>query len=95
MNTFLLEGWTFIFIVGIIFAVGSFIISFKVSRRVLFSISIILSLLCVGLFIYSLVGIRRWEGLILGLVSISIFLGIWIGTIGGVIIRKLIHIKNR
>lgn len=94
MDTFLLEGWTHIYIVGSIFAVASFIISFKVSRNILLLISVVLSLLSVGFFIYSLVGIGRWEGLILGLVTISIFLGIWIGTITGVIIRKFIYIKN-
>ncbi|MBS4537549.1 hypothetical protein GOQ27_03690 [Clostridium sp. D2Q-11] len=89
MDTYWLDGWTLIYMVGIIFAVGSLVISFKASIIVLFSISNVLSLLCVGFFIYSLVGIRRWEGLILGFVTISIFLGTWIGTIIGIIIRSL------
>lgn len=95
MDTLLLEGWTPIIILGIVFAIGIFIVSLKVSRKLLFLISIILSFLCVGLFIYGLAGIGRWEGLVLGFVTISVFLGIWIGEIVGIIYKRLIYIKNR
>ncbi|WP_130805500.1 sodium:dicarboxylate symporter [Senegalia massiliensis] len=94
MDTLLLEDWNLIYIVGIIFAIGSLIVSLKISRKILFSISIVLSLFCIGLFIYSLLEIRRWEWLIIGVSTISICLGIWIGAIFGIIIRKFIYTKR-
>lgn len=83
MEVLMLEGWTPILLFGILCAVGIFIISRKVSRETLFSTSVVLSLICLGVVIYSMIGVGGWEGMGLGVVTVTIFLGIWIGTIIG------------
>ncbi|MDY0393967.1 YesK family protein [Virgibacillus halophilus] len=66
----------------------SFFISRKVSRKYLFSMAIILTLICFGVLAYSVIGVGGWEGMGLGFVTISVSLGIWIGTIIGAIKQK-------
>jgi len=89
MDVFMLEGWTPIIIFGIIFAIIMVIISFKVSKSILFLITTIISLFCIAIFIYSFGEIGGWGGLILGFYSIGAFFGTWIGGIIG-LIRKFI-----
>lgn len=71
MNILMLEGWFPILFIGIISAIGILIMSFKVSRTVLFITSSILSLICISLFFYSLTNIKRWECLAVGFITIS------------------------
>ncbi|WP_342389303.1 YesK family protein [Salinicoccus bachuensis] len=85
----MLEGWTPILLIGIVIATILFLISRRVSRKALFLTSIILSLICVGIVIYSIVVVGGWDGMGLGFVTFSGFLGIWVGTISGVIIKKI------
>lgn len=79
----MLEGWTPILLSGIIFAIGMFITSRKVSRKSLFSFATVLSLICIGVIIFSIIAVGGWEGMGLGLFSFTILLGIWIGTVIG------------
>ncbi|MGO1368828.1 MAG: YesK family protein [Senegalia sp. (in: firmicutes)] len=90
MDVLMLDGWTPIIILGIIFAIIMFIISFKVSKSILFLITIIISLFCIAIFIYSFGQVGGWGGLILGFYSIGAFFGTWIGGIIG-LIKKLIN----
>ncbi|MFB1051985.1 YesK family protein [Paraliobacillus sp. JSM ZJ581] len=87
----MLEGWTPILLMGIIAAVIIFFISRNVSRIVLFFIAIILSLICFGVVIYSIIGVGGWNGMGMGFVTITVFLGIWIGTIIGAICKKRLN----
>lgn len=82
------EGWLPILFIGIISAIGILIMSFKVTRTVLFIISSILSLICISLFFYSLTDIKSWKGFAVGFITISSLIGIWIGTIIGMLIKK-------
>ncbi|SFE00162.1 YesK-like protein [Lentibacillus persicus] len=88
MDALMLEGWTPILLFGIVFAVGIFIVSRKVSRIALFSISVVLSLLCIGVVTYSVVGVEGWEGMGIGFVTVSVFLGIWVGTLIGATLKR-------
>jgi len=88
MDALMLEGWTPILLFGIVFAIGMFIISRKISRKVLFAISAVLSLICLGVIIYSAIGVGGWEGMGLGVVTLTILLGIWIGTIIGALLKS-------
>jgi len=88
MDVLMLEGWTPILLFGIAFAIVIFILSRKVSKKSLFLISSVLSLICFVVIIYSMIGVGGWEGMGLGFVTITAFLGIWIGTATGVIIKK-------
>lgn len=88
MDALMLEGWTPILLFGIVFAIVMFIISRKISRKALFSNSAVLSLICLAVIIFSVIGVGGWEGMGLGVVTITIFLGIWIGTIIGALIRS-------
>ncbi|MEK4629047.1 MAG: YesK family protein [Solibacillus sp.] len=83
MDALMLEGWTPILLSGIIFAIGMFITSRKVSRKSLFSFATVLSLICIGVIIFSIIAVGGWEGMGLGLFSFTILLGIWIGTVIG------------
>lgn len=84
----MLEGWTPILLIGIVIAVIIFLISRKISRKSLFLVSIALSLICVGIVIYSIEAVGGWEGIGLGYVTFSGFLGVWAGTIIGAITKK-------
>ncbi|WP_249872897.1 YesK-like family protein [Oceanobacillus saliphilus] len=88
MDALMLEGWTPILLIGIIVAIIFFFISRKISRKALILISIVLSLVCLGIVIYSIEVVGGWEGIGLLFVTFSGFIGIWVGTISGVIIKK-------
>ncbi|RLL48435.1 sodium:dicarboxylate symporter [Oceanobacillus piezotolerans] len=88
MDALMLEGWSPILLIGIVVGIIIFFISRKISRKALFLISVILSFVCVGIVIYSIEVVGGWEGMGLGLVTFSSLLGIWVGTISGVIIKK-------
>lgn len=88
MDALMLEGWTPILLIGIAVAIIIFFISRKISRKALILISIVLSLVCVGIVIYSREVVGGWEGIGLLFVTFSGFIGIWVGTISGFIIKK-------
>ena len=88
MDALMLGGWTPILLCGIVFAIGMFITSRKVSRKYLFSTSTILSIICFGVIYYSVMAVGGWEGFALILFTISILVGIWIGTVIGTISRS-------
>ena len=88
MDALMLEGWTPILLCGILFAVGMFITSRKVSRKVLLSIAIVLSLICIGLIIFSRIAVGSWDGIGLAFLTITIFVGVWIGTFIGSISKR-------
>lgn len=88
MDALMLEGWTPILLCGIVFAIVRFITSRKVSRKSLISTSTVLSLICIGVIIYSVIGVGGWDGMGLGLFMITILAGIWIGTVIGAISRS-------
>ncbi len=88
MNRFMLDGWTPILLVGIVFAVVIFLISRKVARATLLTISTVLSLASILAIIYSIVVVGGWEGMGVGIVAVCIFIGIWIGTLLGVVNKK-------
>ena len=87
MDALMLEGWTPILLCGIVFAIGMFIISRKVSRKSLFSTSTVLSIICIGVIIFSVIGVGSWEGMGIGLFTISTLIGVWVGTGIGLISR--------
>ena len=84
----MLDGWTPILLFGIAITVLLFFISRQISGKALFLMSIVLSLVCVGIVFYSIEVVGGWEGMGLGVFTISSFLGIWIGTIIGLIFKK-------
>ncbi|HHV26681.1 MAG TPA: sodium:dicarboxylate symporter [Tissierellia bacterium] len=88
MNILMSEGWFPILFIGIISAIGILIMSFKVTRTDLFITSSILNLICISLFFYSLTDIKSWKDFAVGFITISSLIGIWIGTIIGMLIKK-------
>ena len=88
MNRFMLDGWTPILLVGIAFAVVIFLISRKVARKTLLTISTVLSLASILAIIYSIVAVGGWEGMGVGIVAVCIFIGVWIGTFFGVLSKQ-------
>lgn len=63
MEALMLEGWTPILLIGFGFAVVFFILSRKISGKALYSTSAISSLICIGIVIYSMIGIGGWDGI--------------------------------
>jgi|SRR5690625_3759409 len=88
IDALMLEGWTPILLTGIIVAIIIFFISRKTSRKTLFLTSVVLSLVCIGVVIYSKEAVGGWDGIGLAFVTVSVFLGIWVGTITGAIIKN-------
>ena len=87
MDALMLEGWTPILLCGIIFAIGMYITSRKISRNSLFATTSVLSLICIGVIIYSMIGVGGWDGVGLVFLTITIFVGVWVGTFIGVVSR--------
>jgi len=87
MDALMLEGWTPILLCGIIFAIGMYITSRKISRNSLFATTSVLSLICIGVIIYSVIGVGGWDGVGLVFLTITIFVGVWVGTFIGVVSR--------
>lgn len=85
----MLEGWTPILLLGILFLVIIFFISRKVSKKALYSLSLVLSLICIGVVILSMTVVGGWEGMGIGFVAISVLIGIWIGTVIGIANKKV------
>ena len=88
MNALMLEGWTPILLCGIVFAIGMFITSRKVSRKVLLSTATVLTLICIGLIIFSINIVGGWDGIGLMYLTVTIFVGVWIGTFIGAILKS-------
>lgn len=89
MEVLMLEGWTPILLSGIAFALIMFITSRKLAIKSLFTTAAILSFICIGIILYSIIGLGGWEGMGLGVFTITILIGIWVGTgIGAIIKRK-------
>ena len=88
INAFMLEGWTPIILLGVVFIIGVYFISRKVSRKAFYTVSLVLTFICVGVLIYSIWGVGGWEGIGLGFLTISVLLGIWIGTLFGIVFEK-------
>lgn len=88
MDTLMLEGWTPLLLMGIIAAIIMFFTSKKVSKRALFIIAAILTLIGIGITIYSTEAVEGWAGFGMFYLTIIIVLGIWIGTIIGAISKQ-------
>ena len=84
----MLEGWTPIILLGVIFIALIYFISRKVSQKVFYTVSLVLNFICFGVLIYSIWGVGGWEGIGLGFVTISVLLGIWIGTLFGMVFER-------
>ncbi|MEK5080707.1 YesK family protein [Solibacillus sp. FSL W7-1436] len=88
MDALMLDGWTPLLLLGILFAFMMFFIGRKVSKNILLLTSAIMSLLCFGLILFSILVVGGWEGMGLGFFAITIFIGVWIGTVFGIIYQN-------
>ncbi|AMO85822.1 hypothetical protein B857_00690 [Solibacillus isronensis B3W22] len=88
MDALMLDGWTPLLLLGLFFAFMMFYIARKVSKNVLLLTSAIMSLLCIGLILFSIFVVGGWEGMGLGFFAFTIFIGVWIGTIFGIIYQN-------
>lgn len=88
MNALMLEGWTPILLCGIVFAIGMYIISRKVSRKALVLTATVLSLICIGLIVFSKEAVGGWDGIFLAYFTITSFVGVWLGTFIGAISKR-------
>lgn len=59
----MLDGWTPLLLLGLFFAFMMFFIARKVSKNVLLLTSAIMSLLCIGLILFSIFVVGGWEGM--------------------------------
>lgn len=88
MDALMLEGWTPILLIGLGFAVLFIIFSRSISRKSLYSVAVISGLICIAVVIYSLIGIGGWYGVGVLFLTVTVFFGIWIGTIVGDVLIK-------
>lgn len=84
----MLDGWTPLILLGILFAFMMFFIARKVSKNVLLLTSAVMTLLCFGLILFSILVVGGWEGMGLGFFAFTIFVGVWIGTLFGIIFKN-------
>ncbi|WP_339171377.1 YesK family protein [Solibacillus sp. FSL R5-0691] len=88
MDALMLDGWTPLILLGILFAFMMFFIARKVSKKVLLLTSAVMTLLCFGLILFSILVVGGWEGMGLGFFAFTIFVGVWIGTLFGIIFKN-------
>ena len=88
MDALMLDGWTPLILLGILFAFMMFFIARKVSKNVLLLTSAVMTLLCFGLILFSILVVGGWEGMGLGFFAFTIFVGVWIGTLFGIIFKN-------
>ncbi|MEK5185333.1 YesK family protein [Solibacillus sp. FSL W7-1324] len=88
MDALMLDGWTPLILLGILFAFMMFFIARKVSKKVLLLTSAVMTLLCLGLILFSILVVGGWEGMGLGFFAFTIFVGVWIGTLFGIIFKN-------
>lgn len=88
MELLLLEGWLPIILAGVISTVVIVMLSRVVSNRIIYAISSLLFLVCIFFFLYSIFVVGGWGGMGLGFFSIAVFLGVLIGSLIGVFMRK-------
>ncbi|MEK5185383.1 YesK family protein [Solibacillus sp. FSL W7-1324] len=88
MDALMLEGWTPILLCGIVFAIGMYITSRKVSKKVVLLTATVLSLISVGLIIFSKDVVGGWDGIFLAYFTITCFAGVWIGTFVGTLSKR-------
>ncbi|MBY7144921.1 sodium:dicarboxylate symporter [Virgibacillus sp. NKC19-3] len=81
MDRLLLSEWLPIILTGVLVAVIIVTLAFSIKKAVLYIITTILSLVCISLIVFSLVGIGGWEGMGLGLFAVSAFLGLTVGVL--------------
>ncbi len=80
MHVLYLEGWLPIILVCIVVAIAICLMAKFIKRTILYIISTILSVIFIGLFIYSIFGVGRWDGMAIGFYSASALIGTAIGT---------------
>lgn len=90
MDTLMLEGWTPLLLMGSIAAASMFFISKKLSKKALFISTAILTLIGIGISIYSTEVANSWAGFGMFYLTIIIIAGVWIGTIAGAINKQKI-----
>ena len=88
IDALMLDGWTPIILLGVIFIIGIYFISRKVPRKTFYTVSFVVSLICFALIIFSIYVVGGWEGFGLGVFTLSVLLGTWIGTLLGSVIKK-------
>lgn len=89
MDAWMLEGWTPFLLISLGTIVVVFLLSRKLARRTLYSISLGIGLLCIGAFFFSMLVIGGWDGMGIGIISICILIGTLIGTLMGGMPRKV------
>ncbi|WP_186580313.1 YesK family protein [Aquibacillus kalidii] len=80
MDALYLEGWLPIILVCIVAALVICLLARFIKRMVLYMVSATFFVIFVGILIYSIFGIGRWEGMAIGFYSASALIGTAIGT---------------
>ncbi|UJL46203.1 sodium:dicarboxylate symporter [Virgibacillus sp. NKC19-16] len=81
MDGLLMEDWLPIILTCILVAVMIVTLAFFMNKAVLYTITTIVSLLCIILIVYGIVGLGGWEGMGVGIFSVSAFLGLTVGVL--------------
>ncbi|SES14579.1 YesK-like protein [Gracilibacillus ureilyticus] len=80
MHALYLEGWLPIILVCFFVATFICLLAKFIKRVVLYIVSAALIVIFSGLFLYSIFGIGRWDGMAIGIYSVSALIGTAIGT---------------
>lgn len=88
MDTFLLEGWMPIILAGLIPAIVIIVLAKLINKIIFYNISLFLCLVCVAIFLYSIFGVGGWAGMGLGFFTIAVFLGIIVGSLISIFVKR-------
>ncbi|WP_194287461.1 YesK family protein [Gracilibacillus oryzae] len=75
MQVLYLEGWLPIILVCIVVAAFICVLAKFVKRILLYFVAATFFVIFAGLFLYSILGIGRWEGMAIGFYSVSALIG--------------------
>ncbi|MCC5800857.1 sodium:dicarboxylate symporter [Rossellomorea vietnamensis] len=84
----MLEGWLPIIVLFILSACLIVVMARYTRHHIVFSLSALLGLVCLGTILYSIFMVGGWDGMAIGFYSIATFLGLAIGTAISPFVKK-------
>ncbi|MEN1968373.1 YesK family protein [Lentibacillus sp. N15] len=88
MNSSNVQEWLPLILAGIIAAAVIVVLARFIHKAVLYAITTFASLLCIAAVFISVSLVGGWEGMGIGLFAVAVYLGLIVGTVGSMFVRK-------
>lgn len=88
MNVFVWQDWFPFLLAALISAIVIVILAKFLPKAVLYAITTFASLLCLVILLASVWAVGGWKGMGLGLFTVAAYIGVIVGTIISIIVKK-------